>query len=284
MRSTLTPRRGVALIAVLWLVAAMALITSGVVHSVRGEIRSVGTGKSTLVATAQADAAILIYLQGIQSQPQRQLVALEDKVVNFQGVEIRVVARALNGFIDINSAPVNLLADLYRYVGGLDARSAELLAQATVDTRQVRSKSGQKVAFEAVEELLRVPKIDYALYAKLHSLVTAEVVNGSGKVNPLAAPTGVLMILAGGSAPRAMELAARRDAAPNLMDTTFFQPAHIETSVSRSMRLQTFVDLKDGRLVERSWDVYLGDDSRTGLPWRVIGTSNPTIQQAAANG
>jgi general secretion pathway protein K len=280
--------RGVALIAVLWLVAAMSLVISGVVQSVRSEMRTIGSYRQTVLANATGDAAILMALQSLHASQQEPKNSIQVVPVQFEGQSYTVRIHPLNGLIDINHAPVTLLAQLYRHAGGLNPEAAQALAQATIVARDARTSQGISHGFphgfDAVEDLLKVPNMSYELYAKLPGLITAELKEGSGRVNPLAAPLGVLQILADGNVPRAAMLAARRNTDPNAMDTSFFNPAHIETTTSRSLRLEVQIEPTDGGAVQRAWHVYWGMDPRSGLPWRVLSTEQSVHVAAQSQG
>ena len=199
---------------------------------------------------------------------------------HFEDQTSQVSVIPLNGRIDLNNAPVVLLADMYRYAGGLPADAAQALAQATVELRQVKTAKGNAQGFDASEELLRVPTMTYNLYAKLTDLITADIKQGSGRVNPLAAPVGVLQILTGGDVARAVALDAGRNASPGTLDTSFLKPEHIEMASSRSVRLQVQIDLPDGGATQRAWTVYWGSDPRSGLPWRMLGTQQSLLPLA----
>ena len=265
-------QKGVALIAVLWLVAAMSLIITGIVQSVRSEIRTAGVQRQSVTANALADAGILLALQSLQVQQKEPGAAIQLIPVQFEGLGSQVSVQPLNGLIDINNATPLLLADLFRHAGGLNADAAQAMAQATVESRQFKNGKGVTQGFEAIEDLLRVPKMTYDLYVKVAGLVTADLKDGSGRVNALAAPVGVLQVLTGGDVSRAASLAARRTADLNVMDTSFLKPEHIEMAPSRTLRLQVQVDLPDGAAAQRAWVVYWGTDPRSGLPWRVLAT------------
>ncbi len=280
MKNPGVAQRGVALIAVLWLVAAMGLIITGIVQAVRSEVRTVGLQRQALVASALADAAILLVLQNMHAQQKEPPSSIQTIPVQFEGRTSEVSVRPLNGLIDINNANVVLLADLYRHAGAMSPDAAQALAQATIEARQSRSAKGLVSHFEAIEDLLRVPGMTYDLYAKISSLVTADLQTGSGRVNALAAPVGVLQVLTGGDIARAALLATRRDADPNLMDTSFLNPAQIDKASSSSLRLQVRVGLPDGGSLQKTWHVYRSADPRSGLPWRVLGTQQ-SMQRAA---
>ena len=55
--------QGVALIAVLWIVAAMAIAVTGMTHAVRNEIRTVTAARSSVESQALGEAAIALALQ-----------------------------------------------------------------------------------------------------------------------------------------------------------------------------------------------------------------------------
>lgn len=272
MKHDNTAQRGVALIAVLWLVAAMSLIITGIVQSVRSEIRTVGLQRHAIVANAHADAAILLTLQSLHAQKKDPLNTIQVIPVQFEGVVSPVIVQPLNGFIDINNATPLLLAEMYRYGGGLNPVAAQALAQATVELRQVKNAKGIAQGFDSIEDLLRLPGMSYDLYAKIIGLVTPDLRDGTGRINALAAPIGVLQVLTGGDVARAATLMALRNSNASVMDTSFLKPEFIEMASSRSLKLLVRVDLPDGGTAQKSWHVYWGEDPRSGLPWRVLGT------------
>ena len=272
-------QRGVALIAVLWLVAAMGLIITGVVQSVRTELRTAGQQRQTVVANALADAAILLALQSLHASQKEPGNAIQFIPVQFEGQTSQVMVQPLNALIDINNAGPVLLTEMYRHAGGLNPAAAQALAQTTIDTRQSKNAKGTAQGFDAIEDLLRVPTMTYDLYAKILGLVTADLKEGSGRVNALAAPLGVLQVLVGGDVARATVLAAQRNANPNLMDTSFLKPDLIEMASSRSLRVQASIELPGGGSLQKAWHVYWDIDPRSGLPWRVLGTQQ-SMQRA----
>lgn len=270
MSRHLVTQRGVALIAVLWLIAAMSVITAGIVQAVRGEVRTVGHQRQSAVAGALADAAMLLALQSLHVRQQEPLSTIQTLPVEFEGIHFDVVVQPLNGLLDINNAPVALLADFYRYAGNLPPEAAQALAQATVQTRLRKNAKGGAQGFDAIEDLLGVPQMTYGLYAKIFSMVTADLKESSGRLNPMAASATLLEVLAGGNGARANDLAAKRDLNPNQMDASFLKPDYIETTPSRNLRLQVNVRLPDGGEVRRIWSVYWGADPRSMLPWRLL--------------
>lgn len=273
-------QRGVALIAVLWLVAAMGLIITGIVRSVRSEVHTAGVQRQATVAGAQADAAILLALQNLHALQKEPLKSTQVMQVQFEDRASEVTVQPLNGMIDLNNASIVLLTEMYRHAGGLDPALAQAMAQATIETRQSKNSKGATQGFDAIEDLMRVPAMTYDLYAKINSLVTANLKEGNGRVNPMAASVDVLQVLTGGDGARANSLATGRGSGSLPMDTSFLKPEFIEMAPSRSLQLEVGVKLPGGGNFQKTWQVFWSTDPRSGLPWRVL-DMRQSIQQPA---
>lgn len=257
------------LIAVLWMVAALSIIVTGITRSVREEARVMSLARQGVEASALGDAAIQLVLQDLVSRPTPVSRLSQVKTV-YRGVPMAVQVMPLNGVIDINGASVPLLSSLYAVGGGLPTNAAAALAQATVDARERRDSRGVRVAFEATEDLLRVPGIDYALYARLSGLITADLRRGGGKVNPLAAPLEVLAVLAGGSAGVAARIAADRNAGLEGIDTTALETDFTDNAAVQRFQIKARVPLPDGSWLWVSRSVDLGARGRDGMPWHTF--------------
>lgn len=264
-------QQGMVLIAVLWIVAALSIIVTGITRSVREEARMMSLARQGVEFSALGDAAIQLALQEMVSRtvPVGRLTQVD---TTYRGISIPVEIMPLNGLININTASVALLSRLYTLAGGVPENAAEILAQATVEARERRDSRGSQVRFEAAEDLLQVPSIDYILYARLSGLITADL-RGAGKVNPLAAPLKVLTILASGNAAAASKIAADREAGLEVIDTTALDATLIDSSTVRRFRLQARVPLPSGAglLVSRSVDL-IGRSS-DGAPWQTFHSS-----------
>ncbi|TWO67924.1 general secretion pathway protein GspK [Caenimonas sedimenti] len=263
--------RGLALVAVLWIVAALSVVAAGVSHSVRQEIRAVSNARQAAVGEAQGQAAIFLVLQDLATQVQKP-VRLATLPATWHGVEMAVRVQPLDGLIDLNNAPPGLLALLFQHGGELDRPRAEALAQAAVRYRSTLDGRNRSVGFESPEDLLQVEGIDYNLYAKLAALVTADL-RGSGRVNVLAAAPDVLAVLAGGDHAKAAALAARREdggAGGAGLDTTALPGEFVDLrSVGPRYHLQARVPLSGGAWLLVSRTVDFGA-ARHGVPWRVL--------------
>jgi general secretion pathway protein K len=263
-----SPQRGIVIVAVLWMVAALSIIVTGVVNAVRKDVRLTTVARQTLSAGAKGDAAIHVALQRVKAKPTQnsQLTYMD---VAYGGETIRVELQPLNGLIDINGAPKELLSMLFVVAAGLDRAASDNLAQAVIDARQVKDARGLPLGFEAIEDLLAVPGIEYSSYAKIKKLVTADV-RGAGRVNPMAAPLAVLIVLAEGDVNRATQIAYGRDAGAVGVDTTTLNAGFIDGSQTQRVKLQARVELPDGVTVLNSRSVDLGSGAQDGLPWRTF--------------
>jgi general secretion pathway protein K len=241
-------QRALALIAVLWIVAALSISALGLLRSARDEIQQATRQRVTVQASAAGQAAIALVLQHIQTRPGEPPVATTYPV-EFAGRQMAVDVSPLNGLISLNQAPTPLLAATLQFAGGLPAGDAENWAQAIVNTRQQIGPRGQRVGLDAPEDLLTISGFPYDTYARIRPLVTASLA-GSGLVNPRAAPLGILVVLAQGNTALAEQLASARamspENAPLNMDTTRLNAAFIDTSSAKSMVLTARVPLPDG--------------------------------------
>ena len=267
-RSPRSRRSGMALIAVLWLVSALSIMVMGLVHNLRGEARLAGQARQIAVASGLGDAAIHIVLQEMMArtlQGQRQQ-RLEVVPAAYGGHDIEVEILPLNGLINLNSAGAPLLAQMLT-VAGMPQNEAQALAQTIVDVRSSRDAQGAARNFEATEDLLQVPGIDYDLYAKIAPLLTADQ-SGGDRVNPMAAPEPVLLVLAGGDAGKAAAIGAQRASGAVGIDTTGLMGEFIDNNAAtQRFRLTARIPLADGGAAVVARSVNLSPSGRDGMPW-----------------
>ena len=263
--------RGMALIAVLWIVAALGIIATGTLQTIRQESRMLLAARQEIEAQALGDGAIQIALQALaaSNQPIRQMT---ESNITYRGAVMQIQVMPLNGLIDINAAGLPLLERLFTVAGGVPPDAAQALAQSVVQMRGQRDARGAPQRFEAEEDLLRVPGIEYDLYARLSTLLTADV-RGSGRVNPMAAPVEVLAVLAGGNIGVAMQIASSREAGQIGVDTSALDGSLLDTSTVRLFRVQARVPMADGSFVRVSRSVDLNARARDGAPWHTFRTS-----------
>lgn len=263
-------QHGMVLVAVLWIVAALTVLVTGITRSVREEARVVALARQGVEAGAVGDAVIHLVLQEMALQT-TSITRLTRLSVAYRNTPVEVQVMPLNGLIDINNASAELLSALFVQAGGQPVAVAASLAKATIETRGRLDARNQPERFEAPEDLLRVPGVGYDLYAKISDLVTADLRSG-GKVNPLAAPAPVLVVLAGGNAANAARIAMARDAGQEGIDTTALDAGLIDNSSVRRYRIQARLPLSDGMWLRVSRSVEMDVRGRGGLPWYTFHT------------
>lgn len=261
--------RGMALLAVLWIVAALSVIAVGLTRSLRDETRAAVLARQQVQALALGDAAIQIALQAFvaRREPLRRVTTAD---VVFQGVSMQVRLMALNGLVDLNTASQPLLQRLFAVAGEVAPETADRLAQALVQWRQQRDPGGAPRRLKAPEDLLRLPGVDYDLYARLAPLLTVDA-RGSGRINPMMAPVGVLAVLAG-NVDVANQVARARDTGQVGVDTSMFDASLLENTVSRRFRAVASVPMADAGVVHVIRDIALDARSPDGAPWHIFGS------------
>lgn len=267
--------RGMALVAVLWIVAALSVMVMALAGTTRVQVRTASAQRDAAIAQAAGEAATALALQELLAQP-----ALPDGVhttaVHWQGMDIPVQVMPLNGYIGLNNASAELLAAVLQSAG---AGNAQALAEAIISWRDgtdaLPGNTPRQRRFEAVEDLMLVPGMDYTLYSRIAPLLSVDA-NGAA-VNARGAPAEVLHALAGGQDVRVDEYTARRDQ-PDA-DASFLPPAFVGThvSVGRLYRVRADVPLSEGTIARSECDVSLLFDMQRRLPWSLLRQSWRTV-------
>lgn len=266
----LQSQNGVALIAVLWTVAILTVMLTALMAQVKIDIQYAALSRAVVLGEAEGRAAIVLVLQDIKVSgiiPSRKVT----HTVDFNGRKMDVTVTPLNGYVDLNRAPEGLLIDLLRVIGNLQSAKATELSGAILEKRkQSQSQQAGGVAFEAVEDLLQVPGFTYEIFRTIKGAVTVYA-QGSGRINPLAAPNEVLVTLAGGNVAVANEYEAARASKRTdaELDSTKFNADYIEKSGTMRLRLDAYFLESEQRLVSTSF-VDLRGDRRNGQAWRIL--------------
>lgn len=174
-------QKGVALLLVLWIVAALALLTASVGHSVRQEAKMAQMQRHVLQGRALGEAAIYIALKQ-QLEVQRTLAGAEwqqEKVTLPSGHVVSVEMAPWNGLVNINSASAGVLEALLTQAASAPQSAARQLAQSIVDEREKRISS-RMPEWESVEDLLQIPSMNYAWFLAIrpHAVANASSQRG----------------------------------------------------------------------------------------------------------
>lgn len=179
--------RGMALVLVLWIVAAMAIFANSLGGVVRREAAIAGVARQTTEARAIGEAAIYQLLQRMALKPMdvREFTVVPVPVA---GRIIEVAITPWSGLVNINDAPPALLSRLLSRAAGMDGGAADALAQAIVQARLVSGGARPlRPAWDAPEDLLQVPGMTYGILASIRDFIVPDS-DGRGGVNPAASP------------------------------------------------------------------------------------------------
>jgi general secretion pathway protein K len=202
--------RGAALLVVLWMLALLSVLILSLTSATRTELNVAHNQAATAQARAIADAGVtLAILAMLDPSPATQWPgtgAMHN--LRFGSGTIRVAVQDEYGKIDLNVAPPELFAGLFRtlalsetesdrLVAAIMSLRAEALAQSATgaDESTATGVLALQKPFLAVEELRLLPGITPTLYERLEPFLT--VYSAQYGVNPLTAPPQVLQSLPG---------------------------------------------------------------------------------------
>lgn len=286
--------RGLALVAVLWVVAALSLLVASLLAVSRAGTAAATTHAALVRASALGDAGIQLALVEWPHEVLIQGVHHFRAHYHFDGHDIAVELLPASAYVDLNRAPLELLSELFRSGGGLDDARAHQLGERVIDWRDaddvaqdggseldpyvaaglaVRPRNG---SFQSKEDLLQVAGISLDLFARIEPFIT--VWSGSSGVDPHFAPVPVLAILAGGDQALAQGLAAQRERLGKLTDTTRLNAAYLgQQADGRVLHARAHVDSADGaRILRARWIEFRhGED---GTPWQTLAVEAPRFE------
>jgi general secretion pathway protein K len=216
---------GLALIAVLWVIAALVVLAAGMLILVKGHIRATESFQTQIRANALGDACAQLTLRQILEKRER-FHHLQRLTCDVDDSSVVVTVIPVSGLISLNGATESLLTNLFIHGGGVSVERARLLAKRVIDWRDPDSVATPEGAedesyvaagsryrtrgghFSAPEDLLQVLGMDYDLYVRIASLITVD--SRLTTVDASAAPDEVLRVLAGGDAEAASNYAQKR--------------------------------------------------------------------------
>jgi general secretion pathway protein K len=205
---------GVALILVLWLTVLLTVIASGFAYSMRTEALAARNAVSLAQARAAADGAVFRFaFELMRLRMANETWQADGAVHTWQDGDATIAANATDesGKIDLNTAPDQLLKNLFQTAAGVDADTAAHLVDAIGDWKDaddVKRPYGAESAdyeaaglkykpanapFETVAELQRVMGMTPAIYAAVAGSLT--VFSRQAGVNPAYASRTVLLAL-----------------------------------------------------------------------------------------
>lgn len=191
-------QKGVALVLLLWLVAALTLLVSGLALTAKTDIRTAQLQMLQAQVAAAADGSALIYLSQMgqyteDGQPLPPRVQMGD-----WDVHLRIVPG--RGLIDYRQASEALLLELFITGANLPPGDAAMLVESVLQWRapeldvSPHRVSGQAVGINVLEDIMAAPGMTREIFERIRPLIT---INGAGsQVDVSWAPVEVLDIVA----------------------------------------------------------------------------------------
>lgn len=251
-----TQQRGVALALLLWFVAALALLVSGLALTAKTDIRTARLQMVQAQVAAAADGAALIYLSRLGELTEEGNPLPPQVRVGEMEVHLRLVPA--RGLIDYRQASEALLLQLFTTGAGLEPGEAASLVESVVQWRapvveeEPHRAQGEAVGINVLEDIMAVPGVSREIFERIRPLVTAR---GEGvEVDPSVAPVEVLEVLSMGDTAQVADWLDER------IDRETQQP-RITGAVRVDARVQT-----DLGVFQRSLWI---DSGGSGAGWRV---------------
>lgn len=200
--------RGIALVAVLWVVSLLAVIAASFATTVRSETVVARNQIQNAEARALADAGFYRTVMALALDRESMSLSGLPEAWSFSGGKVTTSVQAESGKVDLNAANATLLAGLFAAAGAIDPSA---LAAAVVDFRDPDSDPQPRGAedpdyraaglmfeakdrpFERKDELLQVLGMTRAVYDAVAPAVT--VYSRSKSIDPEIASAEVLEAL-----------------------------------------------------------------------------------------
>ncbi|MFK8050473.1 MAG: hypothetical protein AB8B81_18775 [Halioglobus sp.] len=276
-------QKGVALAIVVWFLAAMSLLVSGIVFQAKVDTRMAQLHAAKAKAVAAGDGAISLMLASVvsggaqQSNP-GQLQQPMSFEVGPHDVTVSLVP--VSGLIDLNSASPQMLASLFRVHGGLSEVDAQILGDTVVNWRATGGgRGGRPTRFSAIEDVLRVDGVNRGVLDGIRDSIAVGNSRRSA-IDWSQAPQSVLDVLAKLNPDKALKQLDRIAAGQS--NTNNNRLSSIGSS-SRSgslgsYRVDALVRVGDQIWLRRRWAAS-GTTGAGKLPWRFVRTEPPRVLQ-----
>lgn len=282
-------QRGMALVAVLWITAALALVAMSLSHMTRTEIRVVQVFKQMTQARAEADGALQVASSWLMRHTDK-VKGIYRLTVPIAGTKVLVRIVPVTGLIDINHADRGLLRNLFEFGAGLPHDKADVLAQRVIDWRDEDDKpqpaGAEKAAYLAAghapprngpfrtpDDLRQVLGVTPDIYARVSDLIVAHNTIYQSTVDPAAAPRGVLRVLSGGKQDVVARMLQERQQESQQksrhVDYTGLNPKYVSQSGGYAYKLEAMVASGAGHVWRRACWVDLSLQHRGVTPWYI---------------
>ncbi|WP_299773785.1 hypothetical protein [uncultured Pseudoteredinibacter sp.] len=269
---------GVALVMVMWLVAAMSLMVASVVYVARMDVKQQQLDQEMIRAGALFDKAMRLSMRQFkidtaENNASKQIA--QQYFLEHNSSELKVEIYPASGLIHLGSLTPELLVAVLQFGVGVEggelASFVELIgggfSSAAIDDELLDLPN----RFRALEDLLLIPGITVDRYELLKDYFYIGQ-SGAPGVNPAAAPKELLSILAEGDETVVDEFLMLREEALNSGDGNVIPHAQFSTGMLSSAdssvyRVDVSLAADKYAFQQRYWISMM--QSREGLPWKV---------------
>jgi len=266
-------QRGVALGIVVWFIAGMTLLVSGIIAEARIDTRMAQLHYFRAQAAAAGDGAINLALaeqEGMRASGQAGANRLQNYQIGPRSVEVRMIPAGV--FVNISSEDLQGLRSLF----GLAASQAQqqgifwdgspaALAAAVIEFRDgVGGRRGS--LFHSPEDLLRVPGVTRGVYEAVRNYITVGDLAGGFQGGNQSVESKLNQLTA-----------AIQGDGPVLKGPT--------QHAANSLRIDAIVKIGDQQWLRRRWAT-LDEGGYSMLPWRFVRTeaARPVVNGSSAVG
>ena len=266
-------QRGVALGIVVWFIAGMTLLVSGIIAEARIDTRMAQLHYFRAQAAAAGDGAINLALaeqEGMRASGQAGANRLQNYQIGPRSVEVRMIPAGV--FVNISSEGLQGLRSLF----GLAASQAQqqgifwdgspaALAAAVIEFRDgVGGRRGS--LFHSPEDLLRVPGVTRGVYEAVRNYITVGDLAGGFQGGNQSVESKLNQLTA-----------AIQGDGPVLKGPT--------QHAANSLRIDAIVKIGDQQWLRRRWAT-LDEGGYSMLPWRFVRTeaARPVVNGSSAVG
>ena len=259
-------QEGVALAIVMWFVAGMSLLVSGIVAQARVDTQLAQVHVARAKAVAAGDGAIQLALLDIVADPSGATERNnEARNYSLGDLDVEVGLLPTSGFLDLNNATEAQLAALLTNAAKLPSSEAKYLASNVIKWRSNKNKGAAKkprrTRFDVPEDLLLVEGFTRSLLDGIRDYVVAGKPS-QGQLDLSVAPDYVRDTLSKATPGQSGRRGAESGGA----------------AVSRIYRADAVVVYGDQRWLRRRW-VAMGSVSGSSLPWRILRTEPPRVYE-----
>ena len=266
---------GVALGMVVWFLAGMSLLVSGIVYQARLDTRLAQLHKSRAIAVSAGDGAMMLMLADLANARKNNkrenpelagVYTLGDQVVKVQLVPAV-------GLVNMGTAPPELLVSLLVSEGALPQDQAQILADNVVKWRRgdaPRGKGKRPNKLESAEDLMQINDFSRTVWDAIRDSI---VVGPGGAANGMdlsKAPRSLRRALAGGG----LRLS------PDQTTEKTVSGRRSGESTGGAYRIDALVEYGGRLWLRRKWVTVTRGKSENSLPWQFNRVEAPRIVSA----